>query len=149
MIREIGQNKSTLSIIRKFDRGGRSPFFNNKLKLIIIVVISITYGLIVNSWYRPLIYSQSIKDYGLADIAQCPGTFVFIISLTWLVKSPLWGNHKIDILVTTITLVLLEFLTNWFGYYGTYDPKDILAYMITGLIYWTSIKRTLSSNSPK
>jgi hypothetical protein len=41
-----------------------------KMKVIIIFSICLIYGILINTYYRPFIYTNKINDHGLADIGN-------------------------------------------------------------------------------
>ena len=105
----------------------------NKKYLILSITIVLV-GLILSIFYRPYIYSNKINDYGFADII---GSLISVIGFCFFV----WGvkdysnkeKNKQIIIVTLIYSFGWEFL-GLIGIYGTFDKKDILAAIFSGII---------------
>ncbi|MCE2612313.1 hypothetical protein LVD13_04955 [Flavobacteriaceae bacterium D16] len=84
----------------------------------------------MNSWFRPYVFSNGIKDYGLADIGNnisfVPGVY-FLLRL--FRQKFMFGIIK-DIFFLTGVLILIELLSAFVNGIGTFDFKDIVGLII-------------------
>jgi hypothetical protein len=102
--------------------------------------------IVINTFYRPYIYSNKIYDYGIADI----GNNLFFIPAIYLMtiliyKKPIFGYVK-DIYFHLFILILIEILSNYIRFIGTFDVRDILALFVgAGLTFFIKLKLNLSN----
>lgn len=105
----------------------------NKSYLISAIVIVFS-GLLLSVLYRPYIYSNNINDFGFADTI---GSLIAVIAFCFFV----WGfkeysnkeKNKQIVIATLVYSFGWEFLS-LLGIHGTFDKKDIVAALISGLI---------------
>ncbi len=104
-----------------------------KLYLILSVLI-ISIGFILTMFYRPYVYKNKINDFGLADTI---GSLVSVIGFCFFIWSfKAYSNKEKNrqiILVTIIYAFVWEFL-GYLNIYGTFDIKDVIAAIISGLL---------------
>lgn len=97
----------------------------------LVIVFS---GLLLSAIYRPYIYLNNINDFGFADTI---GSLIAVIAFCFFV----WGfkdysnkvKNKQIIIANLIYSVGWESLS-YLGIHGTFDKKDIVAALISGLI---------------
>ena len=106
-----------------------------KRKIYLTISISvITIGIILTTFYRPFINERNINDYGFADTI---GSLVSVIGFCFFI----WGfknysniEKNKQILLSTL---IYAFIWEFFGFlkiYGTFDYKDIIAGVISGIM---------------
>ncbi|UMB54316.1 hypothetical protein MKD41_02275 [Lutibacter sp. A64] len=104
-----------------------------KLYLILSVLI-ISIGFILTMFYRPYVYKNKINDFGLADTI---GSLVSVIGFCFFIWSyKAYSNKEKNrqiILATIIYAFVWEFL-GYLNIYGTFDIKDVIAAIISGLL---------------
>jgi len=106
-------------------------------KQVIYITISIsviTIGLILTFFYRPFIIERNINDFGLADTI---GSLVSVIGFCFFI----WGfkdysniEKNKQIIIATFIYAFIWELVGLLKIYGTYDFKDIIAGVISGII---------------
>jgi hypothetical protein len=88
-------------------------------------------GLLLSHFYRPFIYQNKIFDFGIADV----GSNLFVIPVTLILLSILnlcnSKNSKQILLILVFISVSHEILSYYFNYFGTFDWKDIIAYLLS------------------
>jgi hypothetical protein len=117
-----------------------------KQKVLYYFLIFIIASTLINTFYRPYIYSNNIYDYGFADIGNnlffIPGIY-FMTLVLW--KKPIFGYIK-DIYFHLFILIFLEILSNYIRFIGTFDIRDILALFAgAGLTFFITLKLNLSN----
>jgi len=114
-----------------------------KIYLSIGIIFS-ALGLILSVYYRPYIYNNNINDFGLADTIGSLVSVIAFCTIIWGLKDYSDKEKNIQIILATfIYAVFWEF----FGYlniYGTFDKKDIIAGLISGII--TFLIKTIIEN---
>lgn len=106
------------------------------LKRKIYLKISISFaliGILLSLIYRPIIYKNNIFDYGFADVI---GSLVSVISFCTFVWYHKEYSNKIKNSHILIATFIYGFFWEFLGYlklYGTFDPKDIIAAIISGI----------------
>jgi hypothetical protein len=89
------------------------------------------FGLIINQIYRPWVYENNINDLGIADIGPS-FFFVVVVSFTiWLFKIRLTLIKEWDILLITLGYIILEFISYFISFIGTFDFKDFIGLIIS------------------
>ncbi len=106
-----------------------------KLKYsIVYFIIFLVINYVLSSIYRPFIYSNSINDYGLADVGNniifIPGVYFMVLCLR---KKPFFGFYK-DIYFHLLFLTIVEVLSKYIKGIGTFDYKDIVGLLLGGVI---------------
>lgn len=105
----------------------------NRKKAISLVVIFFVYSVIINTFYRPYIYTNKIQDYGFADI----GNNIFFIPATYLIYNLITKRYLIskyyDILFSFVFYSFIEVLSFFFPFFGTFDYKDIFGLFLGAL----------------
>ena len=106
-----------------------------KQKIYLTISISvITIGIILTTFYRPFINERNINDFGFADTI---GSLVSVIGFCFFI----WGfknysnveKNKQILLSTLIYAFIWEFFA-FLKIYGTFDYKDIIAGVISGIM---------------
>ncbi len=99
-----------------------------------ISISVITIGLILTFFYRPFIIERNINDFGLADTI---GSLVSVIGFCFFI----WGfkdysniEKNKQILIATLIYAFIWELFGFLKIYGTFDFKDIIAGVISGII---------------
>jgi len=97
----------------------------------ILFVLFIFLGIFLSHFYRPYIFKNNLFDFGIADM----GSNLFLIPTTLLLISILnlcstENNYKILFFLITVG-VFHEVLSYFFKYFGTFDWKDIVAYLFS------------------
>ena len=117
-----------------------------QLGIFIKIGIFLLYGFLVNTYYRPYIYSHNINDFGLADVGNnitfIPGTYF----LLRLFNQKYIYSQKGDIIFYFIALSSLEILSAFIPHIGTFDIKDIIGLFVGGLILNYIIKDESSTS---
>lgn len=103
-------------------------------KYLTLSIIVIFTGLMLTFIYRPYIYANNYNDFGFADTI---GSFVSVLGFCFFV----WGFNEYSnneknkqIIIATVIYAFGWELFGYLGIYGTYDKKDIVAALISGLI---------------
>jgi len=91
-------------------------------------------GFILSLIYRPYIYSNNINDFGFADTI---GSLIAVIGFCFFV----WGFKEYSnkeknkqIIVATLIYSFGWECFSFLGIHGTFDKKDIVAALFSGLI---------------
>jgi hypothetical protein len=96
-----------------------------------VIFVSYIFGLIINQIYRPWVYENNINDLGIADIGPS-FFFVVVVSFTiWLFKIRLTLIKEWDILLITLGYIILEFISYFISFIGTFDFKDFIGLIIS------------------
>ena len=96
-----------------------------------VIFVSYIFGLIINQIYRPWVYENNINDLGIADIGP-NFIFVVVVSFTiWLFKIRLTLIKEWDILLITLGYFILEFISYFISFIGTFDFKDFIGLIIS------------------
>lgn len=119
----------------------------NKSYLISAILIIFS-GLILSALYRPYIYSNNINDFGFADTI---GSLIAVVAFCFFV----WGFKEYSnqeknkqIIIATLIYSFGWELLSFLGIHGTFDKKDIVAALISGLITFL-IKETVERKKQK
>ena len=111
-----------------------------------ILIVCLIYNFIVNSIYRPYIYSNKINDFGLADIGNnvtfIPGVFI----LFRLFGSKYIFSKNKDIIFHFCVLGFVEILSAFIPHMGTFDPKDLFGLFLGALITYFLFKNEKQSS---
>ena len=110
----------------------------------ITAILFLSLGLLLTFTYRPFIYSNHIYDYGIADTI---GSFISVVvfcCLVWSFKLYSSKEKNFQIIVATFIYSILWELLGFFKIWGTFDYKDIIAAMLSGVI--TFIIKTIVDN---
>lgn len=103
-------------------------------KYLILSIIIVFSGLLLSIIYRPYIYANNINDFGIADTI---GSFVAVLGFcffVWGIKEYSNKEKNKQIIIATFIYSFGWELFGYLGIYGTYDKKDIIAALISGLI---------------
>ena len=108
---------------------------NQKQKIYLILsVITVITGQILTAFYRPYIYNNKIFDFGFADTIGSLVSVIAFCLFMWGFKIYTDKEKNIQILITVfIYAIFWEFL-GFFRLYGTFDWKDIVATIISGIL---------------
>lgn len=112
-----------------------SHFFKkNKNKYLFIFILLTLLGMLINTFYRPFINNNNIYDFGLADIGNnilfIPASYYLIL---YIYKKPIF-SYNVDIVFHLTVLIIIELLSKYLTFIGTYDFYDIIALTIGALI---------------
>ena len=101
---------------------------------LILSISIIVLGLILSFTYRPFIYSNNLNDLGFADTI---GSLIAVIGFCFFV----WGFKEYSnkeknkqIIIATLIYSFGWELIGFLGIHGTFDKKDIVAALFSGLI---------------
>jgi hypothetical protein len=100
----------------------------------IILIIVIVSGLLLSLIYRPYIYSNNYFDFGFADTI---GSLVSVIGLCffyWSFKSYSNNEKNKHIIISVLVYSLIWEPMGLIGIHGTFDWKDIVATIISGIL---------------
>lgn len=103
-------------------------------KYLILSIIIVFPGLLLSIIYRPYIYANNINDFGIADTI---GSFVAVLGFcffVWGIKEYSNKEKNKQIIIATLIYSFGWELFGYLGIYVTYDKKDIIAALISGLI---------------
>lgn len=110
-----------------------------------IGIMTIIFGLILSIFYRPFVYNHKIIDFGFADTI---GSFVSVIGfccIIWAFKDFSNKEKNLQIIFATFIYSVVWESFGYFGIYGTFDWKDIIAGIISGVL--TFIVKTIIDNN--
>ena len=128
---------------------------NREIYLIISISI-ITIGLILTFFYRPFINERNINDFGLADTIGSLVSVIGFCFFTWGFKDYSNIEKNKQILIATLIYAFIWELFGFLKIYGTFDFKDIIAGVISGIMTYflkefidnrSVIKKTGHNNS--
>ena len=106
---------------------------NGELYLTISISVIII-GLILTMFYRPFIYENKINDFGFSDTIGSLVSVIGFCFFIWGLKN--YSNNEKNKQIILATLIY-AFIWEFFGYlkiYGTFDYKDIIAGVISGIM---------------
>ena len=90
--------------------------------------------IILDPFYRPFIYNNNINDYGFADTIGSLFSVIVFCTIVWGLKEYSNKEKNKQIVLATITYAFLWELMGYFHIYGTFDKKDIIAGILSGII---------------
>jgi len=99
-----------------------------------ISITVIVIGLILTKFYRPFINNSNINDFGFADTIGSLVSVVGFCFFIWSTKDYSNSEKNKHLILATI---LYSLVWEFFGYlkiYGTFDYKDIIAGLISGIL---------------
>ncbi|TXK73899.1 hypothetical protein [Mesonia sp. HuA40] len=105
-----------------------------KKKYLIICVFTITLGVVLTVFYRPYIYNNNIYDFGFADVIGSLVSVIGFCTFIWTNKDYSSKIKNSHILIATFIYAILWEALGYFGLYGTFDQKDILASIFSGFL---------------
>jgi len=91
-------------------------------------------GLLLSAFYRPYIYAHKINDFGFADVIGSLASVIGFCCFVWAFK--IFSNKEMNAQIILVTFIF-SFLWEFFGYlniYGTFDWKDVVAGLLSGLV---------------
>ena len=104
-----------------------------KLYLSISIIIGLL-GIILSVYYRPIVYQNNWNDFGFADtIGSLISVMVFCFFIWGFKEYPTQKKVWQIVIVTFIYAVLWELAGLW-GLYGTFDIKDMIAAIVSGIL---------------
>lgn len=114
-----------------------------KKKILFSILICFIYGFLINTYYRPFIYINKIDDYGLADIGNNL-TFIPGVYLIYLYTNN--NQNLISPYYCFLFFSLIELISYFFPFLGTFDIQDILGLFIGTLflkifLYYENTKK--------
>lgn len=113
----------------------------------ITAILFLSLGLLLTFAYRPFIYSNHIFDYGVADTI---GSFISVIvfcTLVWSFKFYSSKEKNLQIIVATFIYSIVWELMGYFKIWGTFDYKDIVAAILSGVLTFI-IKTIVDKKNP-
>ena len=106
----------------------------NRNKYLSISVSIIISGFLLTIFYRPIINERNINDFGFADTI---GSLVSVIGFCFFI----WGfkdysniEKNKQILIVTLIYAFIWEIFGLLKIYGTFDIKDMIAGVISGII---------------
>ncbi|EGV42838.1 hypothetical protein BZARG_3037 [Bizionia argentinensis JUB59] len=99
-----------------------------------ISISSLTTALLLTMFYRPFIYENKINDFGFSDTIGSLVSVIGFCFFVWGLKAYSNNDKNKQIIIATI---IYAFGWEFFGYlriYGTFDYKDIIAAVISGIM---------------
>lgn len=103
-----------------------------KVYLTISIFVIIT-GFFLSVEYRPYVYANKINDFGFADTIGSLISVIGFCFFSWSFKNYPDEEKNKHIIITTL---FYGFIWEFFGYigiYGTFDWKDIIGAIISGI----------------
>lgn len=104
-----------------------------KIYLTTAAIFTIT-GQLLTVFYRPYIYQNKLNDFGFADTIGSLVSVISVCCLFWSLKK--YSNKEMNkqILIGTLIYTVIWEPMGLFGIHGTFDWKDIVAVVISGII---------------
>ncbi|UMB60751.1 hypothetical protein MHL31_00725 [Lutibacter sp. A80] len=97
-------------------------------------VLIISIGFILTMFYRPYVYKNKINDFGFADTIGSLVSVVGFCFFIWSFKAYSNKEKNRQIILATIIYAFVWELFGYLNIYGTFDFKDIIAGVISGII---------------
>lgn len=101
---------------------------SHKIKYRIIIIIGLSYGIFINSYYRKLPNSDRTI---FGDFISNSGSYLLIVlilcSLLWSFDKQVTKNKVLDTLIITCFYLLSESISYFVPYFGVFDIWDLLA----------------------
>ncbi|PID92906.1 MAG: hypothetical protein CSA94_02655 [Bacteroidetes bacterium] len=101
---------------------------------LILSVSVVLLGLLLSWFYRPYIYSNNLNDFGLADTIGSLVSVIGFCCFVWGFKSYSNREKNKQIILATLVYSFGWEFAGLLGIYGTFDPKDIVAALLSGLL---------------
>jgi len=118
----------------------------NQNKYLTISVSVVIIGFLLTIFYRPIINERNINDFGFADTI---GSLISVIGFCFFI----WGFKEYSnieknrqILLATLIYAFIWELFGFLKIYGTFDFKDIVAGVISGIMAYF-IKELIENKS--
>jgi len=105
-----------------------------RLLKVIILIISFTSGVILSNTYRDYAYRNHLSDFGLADSGTNIFVVISLVQIFSVFNIRVSHNRVIDIIMIGSFYIIIEICNIYFDFIGTYDTKDIIAYLIGTVI---------------
>lgn len=94
--------------------------------------------MLLSLFYRPYIYKNNIFDYGFADVIGSLVSVIGFCTFVWYYQEYSDKAKNNHIILATIVYGILWEALGYFNLYGTFDKKDVVAVMISGIVtYFT------------
>jgi hypothetical protein len=91
-------------------------------------------GVLLTLIYRPIIYHNKINDFGFSDtIGSLISVFSFCF-IIWSIKGYSNKEKNWHIITTTFIYAFLWEFLGFFNFWGTFDIKDIIAGILSGIL---------------
>jgi protein-S-isoprenylcysteine O-methyltransferase Ste14 len=99
-----------------------------------ISILAVIIGLVLTFTYRPYIYSRNIYDFGIADTIGSIVSVIAFCFLFWTFKDYSNSEKNKHILIAVIVYSIIWEPMGLTGLHGTFDWKDIVATILSGLL---------------
>lgn len=122
---------------------------SNKQKVYLrISILVAVLGQLLTHFYRPYIYRNNIFDFGFADTIGSLASVICSCFIFWTFKT--YSNKEKDkqIMLSVATYSIIWEPMGLIGLHGTFDWKDIVAVLISGLITYR-IKEFIEKQMPE
>lgn len=113
-----------------------------KLIYFFCLIIFLSIALFLSNFFRATIYSDESSSMLVVWLADIGGNIVVVPilnTLLWLIKRSPTNNKLKDILLVLGFYEFSEGLSFYFPDIGTFDPKDMLGYLIGSVIIFTIV----------
>lgn len=108
---------------------------NNQKKTYLIISISVLIvGQLLTQFYRPYIYRNNIFDFGFADTIGSLASVIVSCFFFWTFKTYSNKEKNKQIIISVITYSIIWEPMGLIGLHGTFDIKDIVAVLISGIL---------------
>lgn len=108
---------------------------NKKQKVYLAIsILTVVSAQFLNAFYRPYIYKNKIVDFGFADTIGSLASVIGFCFFVWSVKAFSDKEKNKQILLATFVYTLFWEPLGFIGIYGTFDWKDIIAGIVSGLL---------------
>lgn len=108
---------------------------------IYLMLICLIYSILIGNFYRPFIYSHKINDYFFADIGNNLSFIPGVYSINYLLKGKYIYSKFKDVIFYFIFFSVIEILSYYIPYLGTFDFKDILGLFIGAILLFVFLKK--------
>jgi len=105
-----------------------------KKKALIILIFFFVIGVLMNTYYREYIYENNKFDFGIADVGYNLVAVILMTLTSFIGLFKITNNKVLDVLIFTLSYITNEIFSYFFPILGTFDFKDIIALLLSGLI---------------
>ncbi len=97
-------------------------------------ITTVSAGILLTHLYRPYIYANNINDLGFADIIGSLVSVIGFCFFVWSFKSYSDKQKNRQIIIATLTYTVFWESLGLLNLHGTFDWKDIIAGIISGIL---------------
>lgn len=105
------------------------------------MLICLIYSFFIGNFYRLFIYSHKINDYFFADVGNNLSFIPGVYSINYLLKGKYTYSKFKDIIFYFVLFSLVEILSYFIPYIGTFDFKDIIGLFIGAVLLFVFLKK--------